>query len=91
VEEEAAKATATRFFFDSWMSGKDDFLPVLLFFCFCFCFGLFWLPAEARGKWDVSSAGTFKPGDEDLGLYICHDRKSGRMQYEETNKSPVAR
>jgi hypothetical protein len=67
----------TRFFFDSWMREKDDFLPVLLFFCFCFCFCycLFLLQAGERG---VSSAGTFKPGDEDLGLYICHDRKSGR-------------
>jgi hypothetical protein len=77
-KEEAAKTTATGFIFDSWMRGEDDFLPVLLFFCFCFCFcfGLFWLQAEERGKWDVSSAGTFEPGDEDLRLYICHDRKA---------------
>jgi hypothetical protein len=61
---------------------RSCFSFIFVFACFC----LFWLQAEERGKWDVSSAGTFKPGDEALGLYICHDRKSGRMQYEETNK-----
>jgi hypothetical protein len=45
-----------------------------------------------RGKWDVSSAGTFKPGDEDLGLYICHDRKAVVCNMKkQTNKQTAER
>jgi hypothetical protein len=64
------------------------FFRSCFFFCFfCFCFFLLvFAPGGEQGKWDVSSAGTFKTGDQDLGLYICNDRKDGRMQYEETNK-----
>jgi hypothetical protein len=50
------------------------------------CFLLVFAPGGEQGKWDVSSAGTFKTGGQDLGLYICNDRKDGRMQYEETNR-----
>jgi hypothetical protein len=59
-----------------------SFVFVFVFACFCLCL----LSGGEQGKWDVSLAGTFKTGGQDLSLYICNDRKDGRMQYEETNK-----
>jgi hypothetical protein len=82
-EEEATMAAATRFFFYSGMRGKESFVLS------CFVFALFWLvlaPGGGAGEVGCLISRYFKPGDEDLGLYICHDREAVVCNMKKQNK-----
>jgi hypothetical protein len=58
---------------------------------FLLCFCLFWLQAEERGKWDVSSAGTLNRETRIWVLYICHDREAVVCNMKKQTNKPEAR